>query len=292
MSTDLDARALALKDEAFELQRAGRYLDAEKPLLQAIALWKLARGPQDLEVLAAEMNLAVSYRRRGEPERALPILERVVSELEVLPFEPEAAQVHRLACNNLAACYRHTGQLDKALGLLEMLWNMLDIPEMESVPDDHEAKLAWREERARILDNTADVLTQMNDLARAEVAATRANAEWVALRGQDDVDVAISLTHVGTIAMKNGHLDAARGHLRRSLELLERLLGPEHPHVAAALNVLGVSALLAGRLEEARAHAQRSLAISRRTLSDDHHLVIEALDLLEQVERVGAGPSS
>src|SRR5262245_54801808 len=107
MSADIDARANALKDEAATLQRAGCYVDAERPLLEAIALWTAARGPDDLEVLASEMNLAVSYRRRGEPERAIPILDRVVSMLKDIS-SPEEDQVYRLAVNNLAAAFRAT----------------------------------------------------------------------------------------------------------------------------------------------------------------------------------------
>ena len=102
-------RARALERQASELQRAGRYLEAEKPLLDAIALWTQYRGANDIEVLNDTMNLAVAYRRHGDAERAVPLLERVSKGLATCS-DPDAPELRRKALNNLAAAYRYSNR--------------------------------------------------------------------------------------------------------------------------------------------------------------------------------------
>ena len=59
-------RARELEARASELQRSGKYKDAEEPLKAALSIWTKHYGPNHIEVLNDEMNLAVSYRRRGD----------------------------------------------------------------------------------------------------------------------------------------------------------------------------------------------------------------------------------
>jgi hypothetical protein len=53
------------------------------------------------------------------------------------------------------------------------------------------------EERARVLDNLSVVLRDLGDPVAAEASARRALADWLKLRGHDDVDTATSMAALG-----------------------------------------------------------------------------------------------
>ena len=113
-------RARQLEQQASELQRAGRYMDAERPLLDAIALWTSYHGPDDIEVLNDTMNLAVAYRRHGATERAVPLLERASKGFATCA-DPDAPALRRKALNNLAAAYRFANKSQEARSTWEAL---------------------------------------------------------------------------------------------------------------------------------------------------------------------------
>ena len=60
MSQEQVDAARKLEKESSELQRAGRYADAEKPLQAAIDLWMKYRGPDDVEILQDMIVAAVN----------------------------------------------------------------------------------------------------------------------------------------------------------------------------------------------------------------------------------------
>ena len=102
------AQARELERQASQAQREGRYADADAPLEAAIEMWTRLRGPDDVEVLNCQMNLAVAYRRRAEAARAIPLLERVVA---LLPHsqDPDVPALLITARNNLATAHRSVG---------------------------------------------------------------------------------------------------------------------------------------------------------------------------------------
>lgn len=113
------ARARELETQARDFQAAGQYSEAEKPLLQAIELWTRHYGPEHIEVLNDEMNLGVSYRRRGEAERGIPLLEHAAEGLK-RSSDPDATELYRRALNNLAIAYNASGRREEARGAREM----------------------------------------------------------------------------------------------------------------------------------------------------------------------------
>jgi tetratricopeptide (TPR) repeat protein len=231
MSAKVLARIEKLALQARELQAAGKYAEAE-PLLTVISLAKLVHGENHPEVLRAEMNLAVSYRRRGDTALSLPILERVSDELSHHLADPEGAYLYRTALNNLAASLRWTGNLGKARAALEFCLSLIELALPlgdETAPEEH----------ARVLDNLADVLIQQGELEAAEPYARRGVSEWRELRGDDAVEVAFPTSHLGLILMRRGQLAEARELLERSLQLLEKHLGTDHPTVGEMLNLMG-----------------------------------------------------
>jgi len=264
-------RARALEKQAHSAQRDGRYAAAEKPLLEAIAIWTRLKGPGDVEVLNDEMNLAVSYRRRGDAQLAVPILERVSVSLEKSK-DPDAPELHRSALNNLATAYREQNRPAEARSTLERCLAMLEDAPMTA-------------ERARVLDNLATGLTDARDPVAAEKYARRSLAVWRALRGEADLDVAIALSNLGAAVMRQGRLEQARPLLEASLRLKEKLLGIEHVEVASVLNLVGELELHSGNPEMARRVWERSLAIARKSLKPGHRIEQDAIGGLKVLEK-------
>jgi tetratricopeptide (TPR) repeat protein/tRNA A-37 threonylcarbamoyl transferase component Bud32 len=75
---------------------------------------------------------------------------------------------------------------------------------------------------------------------------------------------------------------------RRSLELRERALGPDHPDTALTVGVLGVVLLQAGRYAEAEPLLERALAIQEQRYPEDHPVVASCLsNLATSLEKLG-----
>jgi Tfp pilus assembly protein PilF len=256
-------RARSLERQASELQRSGRYLDAEKPLLEAIALWTQYRGADDIEVLNDTMNLAVAYRRHGDAARAVPLLERASQGLAACK-DADAPELRRRAMNNLAMAYQYADRRAEA----RKTWESL-LEQLGSAPS---------EERARVLDNLASLLREMGDLSHAEAYARRGYEDWRKLRGDEDVDTAVSLSVLGALESSTGRYKEARSHLEESLRITEKLRGPEHPEVAGVLEVK------TGHPQAARADYERSLAISRPRLDAGHSQITDALEGLRALD--------
>jgi tetratricopeptide (TPR) repeat protein len=89
---------------------------------------------------------------------------------------------------------------------------------------------------------------------------------------------------MGLIALRNGQVDVASGHLRAALALLEQALGKDHLALAEVLDADGEAARGAGRLDEAAAQLTRALALRRAALGPEHRLAVPTLLALAAVE--------
>jgi Flp pilus assembly protein TadD len=165
-------RARGLEELAADLQRSGRYREAEEPLQQAIEIWKLLRN--DLEVWNDERCLAISYRRRGDVNLALPILERLVDGFAGAYALPEVPYHHRLALNDLAISYLAIGRTKEARATLTLCLGILD----GEIAGAERTRDHFRTERARVLENLSYVMSEDGDRAAAEAYAEHARAEW------------------------------------------------------------------------------------------------------------------
>lgn len=279
MSQRTIEHARKLEDLATSLQRAGRYHAAEDPLLTAIGLWKLLRGPNDLEVLNDEMCLAVSYRRRGDVDLAIPILERVAAQFARTHGDPEAPYYRRLALNNLGISYRYAGRFREARFTLETC--------LALIPFEADSESELHAERARVLDNLATIALHEDDVSLAERYAREGLSAWLLLRGDETLDVAVSAGNLGTALMRQGCHGEARVQLERSVHLTETLAGPTHPALPAALNLLGELEVRVGNVCSAFLVLNRSLTLCQELLlSEDHPDVVAA----ESIMRAASAP--
>jgi tetratricopeptide (TPR) repeat protein len=257
------ARARSLEETAFDLQRAGKYVEAEKPLEEAIAIWKKLRGPEDIEVLNDEINLAASYRRRGDAMLAVDLLERVIKTLDASRAELKLVNLRRSALNNLAVAYLDAGRYDAARRTLGSLLEGAKGP-----PSD---------ERARVLDNLANVEMELRQYERAEKHARLALADWRAMLGEEARDVAISMSVVGTATMLCGRLEEARPLLEGAVAMAERQFGRDHPTVGSLSNLMGKLDRETGHFDSAEAHYRRALALALKSgFTKDHPIAGDA----------------
>lgn len=255
-------KARDLEQRASLAQREGRYADADAPLLEAIAIWKRIGGPEHVDVLNDEMNLAVAWRRRGDFARSVPVLERVVVRLAA-SADPDARGLVLQAKNNLATAYRSAGRRDRA----REMW--------EECLRAHDASLGARPdaERARVLDNLSQVVAELGDAPAAERLARRGLAEWTALRGDDDVDTAKSKGSVAAALLMQHRLDEAEPLLMAALRTME---AKSHGlDVASLLTLVGKLRFERGDRTAARAAFARALEITKGFYSDDHVQVRE-----------------
>ena len=136
-----------------------------------------------------------------------------------------------------------------------------------------------------------DVVTAVNSLAVLfkyngrfdDAAALYARALWAAEAGANDESLATLLHNIGGLEHARGNYAAGEAPARRSVELRERALGPDHPHVAADLAALAAIVDGQGRHDEAEGMYERALGIFERTYGPDHYEIAVNLNNLAGV---------
>ena len=117
------------------------------------------------------------------------------------------------------------------------------------------------------------------DYQAAAAQYKRALARTAGLRYRGENTASDASTTWGT-RTKHGPICESRTALRRSLEIREAKLGPDHPDVADGLNNLALLYVNMGQYAKAEPLYQRSLKIREAKLGPDHPDVAESLNNL------------
>lgn len=142
-------------------------------------------------------------------------------------------------------------------------------------------------ERARVLNNLANVFLEgpTPNLAEAARYSRRALEEWTSLKGEEDADVAIAMSTLGTVLMRQGDLAGARPLLSRALMLMKSIRGEAHPETGTAFSLLGELEQKSGNRRAAREHYEAALTIARNAFGNDSHPQVQgALQGLASLE--------
>jgi tetratricopeptide (TPR) repeat protein len=99
-------------------------------------------------------------------------------------------------------------------------------------------------------------------------------------QGTDDLALATALYDLAILRRRQGKLAEAERLYRRSLDIRERLEGPDHPDVAATLNNLASVLVARGDYQGAEPLLRRTLRIRRTALGADHALTAQSLNNL------------
>jgi eukaryotic-like serine/threonine-protein kinase len=144
--------------------------------------------------------------------------------------------------------------------------------------DEHEQPTV----RAALLDTMGNVYRHLGLYTRAEPMLEQALAARHASLGEEHLDTARSLFHLGELRWDQSRYAEAEGLLRRALGVRERLLPPDHPDRADALQILGIVLRYQGKGVEAEASLRRALALREAAVGDAAPLAL-TLERLAQV---------
>jgi serine/threonine protein kinase/tetratricopeptide (TPR) repeat protein len=136
--------------------------------------------------------------------------------------------------------------------------------------------------RSKLLDTMGVVYRHLGLYGRAEPLLEEALALRRRTRGEDNVDTAQSLLHLGQLRVDQARYAEGEDLLRRSLRVEERLLGQDAPGVAEALYTLGYVLRQEGKTAEAETVLRRVVALREAAENDEVDLAL-ALDRLASV---------
>ncbi|EAW37505.1 kinesin light chain-like protein [Lyngbya sp. PCC 8106] len=109
------------------------------------------------------------------------------------------------------------------------------------------------------------------------------NSAVLLVQQSDELEEANRLEQQAVQLYQQGKYNEAIPILKRVLEIIERLLGENHPDVAQSLNNLAILYRDQGRYSEAEPLFQRSLTIYEKALGENHPDVAQSLNNLAQL---------
>ena len=256
-----DPRVIELMGQrAAVISNLGRRAEAETILRQALAASEKSRGPENNETLAILNNLGFTLQDEGKTDEALPLYRRVVdTRTRVLgPDHPSTL----IAMNNLSAAYWDAGDLKSAW---EIQSRVLEARRRVSGPTHPDTVLALSNSAFFLekLDRTEEALAMYEEALKIEQVRVDA--------GHGDIPSVAGLhDNLSTVLQALGRWDDAERHLRLSLELVTKALGPESPDTLVVNHNLGAFLVRRGRLDEGAAILESNLAQREKILGMDH----------------------
>ena len=265
LCTDLAARfALRSEDALNLLSEVGAYLseraayqEAERLLLQALALSESLRGANDPEMASLWQDLGWLAHCRNQYEQAEERYRRALTIREQI-LGPEHLQTAQ-TLYTLGLLHLNRREQEKAESFL---LRALAIREQELGPEHPQV--------AEVLNALGMLARTRGEYERAEELYRRTLAIREKTLGADAPETATSLSNLATLLFNQEHYVQAEPLYRRVLEIRERVLGAEHPDTAATLSTLALLAELQKRYDEGEPLARRALTIQEETLGREH----------------------
>ncbi len=261
---------IQLHNQAVNLERLGRFADAETQFREALHAWEALPAPQPVESAFTLGDLGNLLRVQGRYLEAERLLRRAVSieERDGGPVQPHLAE----SLNSLGALYCNLYQPTRAIPLLQRglaireqilgaehplvassLSNLADAFLLIHRIEDAEALYRHA---LKILNSTAEhptlvaltncKLAQMycqgrragtRNLSEAETLYQRSLAAWDHAPERDHPQMGLALSGLAELYFAQRRYQEAEPLLKRALEIQERALGPSHPQVARILLV-------------------------------------------------------
>lgn len=123
------------------------------------------------------------------------------------------------------------------------------------------AKVRGTAEAVRLGNVEAVMAMRAGKAADAATLLTALEAQLTSAGGLRTINGARLLTNLSAAQRESGRAAEGVATAKRSLELMESLLSPNHPDVASAVNNLGSALADLGRLDEAEPYFRRSIAL-------------------------------
>ncbi len=221
-------------------QATNRLAEAEPQMLRALAIDKVAYGPDHPNVAIHLNNLAQLYQDTNRLMEAEPLMLRALAIDEVFygPDHPEVAR----ALNNLALLYHAMNRLGEAEPLMMRAFVIFEA----FYSPDH-CKVA------QALNNLALLYHATNRLLEAEPLMLRALAIDEVFYGPDHPVVAIRLNNLAQLYISTNRLLEAEPLMKRTVEIFidfTRRNGREHPYLRATTEYYGGLLIAMGESRE------------------------------------------
>lgn len=220
-------------------------------------------GPDAPETAACAHNLAEALVQRGFLEDAEALLMHALSVNEKKLGVAAAATASDL--NSLGHLSWRRNKPQAAEGYYKRALQARE----KTLGADHV-------DTATTLDNLAVLYDSQQRFRESEPLHTRAIAIFLATPGHE-VAAATAINNLAEMHSKRGELAAAEKLYRRSLEILEKKLGVDHPTTALSLGNVGAACAEQGLFLEAETMLQRALAVREKHYGQDHEYTINAL---------------
>jgi tetratricopeptide (TPR) repeat protein len=248
--------AIAAHERAIALREATRLPAAESACRRAIDLYIETEGRDHPDVANGLVELGQILEARDRLREARRCHARALTILGPPPRRDADPDIARLRLRALV----FTAGLDRALG--------------DYASADRGFREALREATRVFGPDDLDVASVYNNLGvlrkyqgrYSEAAAFYRRARPVLEKAGDTLALATLFHNLGGIDHARGRHAAGEPHARRSVELREAALGPDHVTVAADVAALAALVEGQGRLDEAADLYERALRIFRRRL--------------------------
>lgn len=242
----VDARTAA--DAEFNrLFGAGQFEAAVEQALRVVELTGQASPPRPDELQAALMNLALAQRRAGDFLAAEASYLRVIELLETAGrlTSPRLARAHA----GLALTYYEARRYDLAATSFE-----------RAIALNRRAEGLFNEAQLPLLDRQANALTELGRAEEAHLARRYALRLTERRHGERSLPYAQQLESLARWYTRVGAYDASRAALRRAIDIVVSLQGPESTELVGPLTAAAENArrwIADPQLREAEADAER-----------------------------------
>jgi tetratricopeptide (TPR) repeat protein len=280
----------AREQKRIELRQKQEHGDADA---QA-TLDYLSEVGDDVEKVAAKMQLAVHYSQHGDTQKSQDYL----TEARPLASDPLGTWITERIGNETATDY--LSELENMVqswdkyrsGDMEAFGNRLvELGESLTYRTWSEARVEFLLDNLKLMPDAeqriklrADLGGKLMELARwreAESQLTTARDEAEAL--SDPPTLAYALNNLAALLEATNRLSEAEPLMRRALAINEQSYGAEHPNVASCLNNLAQLLQATNRLSEAEPLMRRALAIDKQSYGAEHPNVAVRLNNLAQL---------
>jgi tetratricopeptide (TPR) repeat protein len=234
--------------KAAELDRQGKYGEAEPLLRKALAVSEEVLGPKHPHTAQAYNELARNLESPGHAKEAEPLHRKALAIREEIlgPKHPATAESY----NNLALNLQAQGGAKEAELLLRRALAVFE----EVLGPKHS-------DTATSYNNLAHNLDAQGRAQEAEPLHRKALAIREGVLGPKNFDTAVSYNNLALNLQAQGRVQEAEPLLRRALAVFEEVRGPKHPDTATSYNNLGHNLDAQGRAQEAEPLHRQALAI-------------------------------
>ncbi|KAF2434896.1 TPR-like protein [Tothia fuscella] len=244
----------------------GRFEEAEKMYLRALAGHEKARGPEDTFTLDMVHNLGMLYTDQGRLDEAEKMYQRALQGYKKA-FGPDNIRSTLVTVNNLGTLYATQGKLAEADKMF--IWALQGY---EKIPEP----------------THKFILTTVHNLGRLYMTQGKSTeAEEMFARALQGKEKAFGLKHKSTLSTINNlgllYLDQDKLHgaesmFTRAMQGYEEAVGLKHISILDTINNLGVVYTKQGRLAEAEKMFTRALQGTEEAVGSKHMLTLTTMN--------------